>query len=482
MNLLCNSVLLLAAALLCCTRGVAQSACPCSQSFDFAVEKIRLIYAGYQDKVNASTRAAFHQHTQAQRQKAALATTEDECFQVLREWTNWFKDRHTGVSLSYSLNTSETDPVKLRALFAGTEKISMTEKEARAYLDKNKRKLDPVEGIYEAGVYRVAIIKSTKAGRDFAGFILKADSVWWMPGQVKMELKKEADGYATQFYMKDHARQQHKSQLAGNQLKVGDLAVYNKVYPAAAGASAATPPKAAGSFSMEELSPQTMLLTLPSFDHTHKRVVDSLLRTNRNKLLSHPNFIIDVRNNGGGSDITYYGLAPYLYTNPIISVSSAIWSSEDNISKFQQLLDDPGYPGDKEYFRKLISRMQAGLGTFIDRSNDTLTLDSVYANPRRVAVLVNRKCGSSCEQFVLAAKESRKVVVYGENTAGVLDYANVHSLRMPCGNLSLYYATSRTKRLPHYPIDNIGIAPDVRVGEEIPDLVPHVQRLLESGK
>lgn len=37
--------------------------------------------------------------------------------------------------------------------------------------------------------YRIAIIKNKTAHRDYAGVILKADSVYWTPGQVKLELK-----------------------------------------------------------------------------------------------------------------------------------------------------------------------------------------------------------------------------------------------------------------------------------------------------
>jgi len=54
----------------------------------------------------------------------------------------------------------------------------------------------------------------------------------------------------------------------------------------------------------------------------------------------------------------------------------------------------------------------------------------------------------------------------GENTGGVLDYANVHYLQLPCKGWMLQYATSRSNRLPDFPIDNIGIEPTVKIPKE----------------
>jgi len=73
---------------------------------------------------------------------------------------------------------------------------------------------------------------------------------------------------------------------------------------------------------------------------------------------------------------------------------------------------------------------------------------------------------SSCEEFILAARQSHKVILMGENTGGALDYANVHYLQMPRKGWWFQYATSRTNRLPDFPIDNIGIEPNVNIPVE----------------
>ncbi|MBK8496873.1 MAG: hypothetical protein IPL50_19165 [Chitinophagaceae bacterium] len=90
-------------------------------------------------------------------------------------------------------------------------------------------------------------------------------------------------------------------------------------------------------------------------------------------------------------------------------------------------------------------------------------MKEVLPFPSLVGVLIDKKCGSTTEQFLLAAKQSKKVVMFGENSAGVLDYANMHFLDFPCFEWRLGYATSRSRRLPEQPVDNIGISPDIHL-------------------
>ena len=84
----------------------------------------------------------------------------------------------------------------------------------------------------------------------------------------------------------------------------------------------------------------------------------------------------------------------------------------------------------------------------------------VLASPQRIAVMIDRTCGSSCEEFVLLARQSFKVKKFGRPTAGALDYSNLRPHDLPSGRRRLFYATSRSLRLPSNPIDGFGIGPD----------------------
>jgi hypothetical protein len=84
----------------------------------------------------------------------------------------------------------------------------------------------------------------------------------------------------------------------------------------------------------------------------------------------------------------------------------------------------------------------------------------VLEKPRRIAVLIDHSCGSSCEEFVLLARQSFKVKTFGRPTYGALDYSNLRPHDLPSGKRRLFYATSRSLRLPLFAVDPAGIAPD----------------------
>lgn len=215
---------------------------------------------------------------------------------------------------------------------------------------------------------------------------------------------------------------------------------------------------------LKSINKSTLYFRLPTFNHQEKNVIDSLIESNLDQILETPYLILDVRNNGGGSDITYAGLIQFLYTNKITIVNNSIWSSEDNIQKFKNILNDSAYPeSGKGYIRNLVVRLEKNPKTFVKKEDYVIRNKAVLAEPKKIIVLIDRGCASSCEEFVLLVRQSKKVTLMGENTMGALDYANVHHLELPFPEWGLQYATSRSNRLPKFPIDNIGIAPSVKI-------------------
>jgi|SRR5471032_213815 len=67
--------------------------------------------------------------------------------------------------------------------------------------------------------------------------------------------------------------------------------------------------------------------------------------------------------------------------------------------------------------------------------------------PARVAVLVDNACASSCEEFLLAARQSFHVKLIGRNSYGALDYSNLRRHTLPSGVRQLQYATSRAQEI-----------------------------------
>ena len=94
-------------------------------------------------------------------------------------------------------------------------------------------------------------------------------------------------------------------------------------------------------------------------------------------------------------------------------------------------------------------------------------MDTVYAYPENVGIIMHEYNGSTAEQFLLAAKQSKKVKLFGTTSYGILDISNMHFIQSPCGNLELGYSLSKSLRIPDMIIDGQGIKPDYYITKDI---------------
>jgi C-terminal processing protease CtpA/Prc len=124
----------------------------------------------------------------------------------------------------------------------------------------------------------------------------------------------------------------------------------------------------------------------------------------------------------------------------------------------------------RNVFRKEAAILWAHKGTIYKLWNDdTLKLDQVLPYPKKVSVIINQNVASSAEMFLLKARQSSKVKLYGANTIGAVDYADAVPYKMPCPILTLRISSSRNCRVPAQTFDYIGIKPDVSIPEEVKD-------------
>lgn len=450
--------------------------CSCVDQFDWLRQKLAVNYSGYRDKVNPSNQAGFDAHTAAYRQKAEAVSADTACLRLLREWAGWFHDGH--VQIGFQAAAADR-PEDIRQRFADWETVAFREAEARAYLSEPGR--DPVEGIYraDAGNYRVALVKNSTAQRDYAAIVLQADSVWWMPGQIKFDLKSAGlDTYTSRYYMRDHSEQNPKATLDRGVLRLEGLGAWYRQYPG--------PPVAivaASVFTLQVLDSVTVLITVPTMNEGVRLELDSLIKANKTLLDRTPNLIVDCRNNGGGSDITYYPLKPYVYTGSVKGYPTQTYATEDNLQKYEKLRRDKSFPKRyRLYFGRMARKMRRNLGQFVGKcKEETERFRKVNPNPRQVAVLINGGCASSCEQFVYYARQSKRVTLIGQNTAGILDYGNLHTLEFPCPSFSLAYPTSRSCRVDvGQALDGTGMSPDIRLEEAGEDWVAFARRYLRD--
>jgi hypothetical protein len=468
--------------ILCASTSKGQN-CNCANDFRFMTEKVKNNYVGYYDKVNGATADRFKHYTDSLEREAARSDTH-ECLFVLRAWLHFFEDLHMNVMIKEDTSNYEV----IRKAFRNSETTSQTPETFTAYLERNKHHLDSLEGIWEdeTKTYRVGIIKQIHDGfTDFSGFILKADSIFWFPRQIKMQVRKTNNRYKIlSFYTKDHSLSHPTIALAGNLLNLGLYGVWHKVYPENTG-SAYFPPISAKYREpwFKVLDAQHCLLVMPSFGLQYKAKIDSLIQENKEVLDKTKQLIIDVRNNGGGSVLCFQNLLPYIYTHPIITAGASVRATEDNIRDYYAITDYPNVSDSmKEVFRKEAAELRAHTGTFYTLwPSDTITLPAKKQFPARIAIITNENSASSTELFVLKARQSSKVKTYGAHTMGAVDYADVVSSKMPCSIFVLRYPTSRTNRPPAERIDNIGIPPDVKIDDNVTDWVEFV-KMADSEK
>ncbi len=268
--------------------------------------------------------------------------------------------------------------------------------------------------------------------------------------------------------------------------------------PAASGPSGITAPAVKISNAKEPqlrtLSRQTMLLTLPSFANQYREPLIALLKRHYKELANHRNLIVDVRGNGGGSDSSYEPLLPWLLSDETATVGAEWLSTPANIRGQEQLCARIA-PGDalcEKDAKAAVTRMRSvEPGQYINQDDAGVVQfervkQAERKRPSRIAILVDGRCASSCEEFLLIARQSFSVKLVGQPSFGSLDYSNLRPYDLPSGQRVLWYATSRSLRLPDYPVDLAGIPPDIYlpVSHDDPDTkgeIESVKRWLEGG-
>jgi len=445
--------------------ALSQTAEECLKDFDFLVNKIREDYPGYNDKITDVNRAQLKDLENVIRQK--ITNYPDSCGHYLNEYTSFFQDFHLRVRRVWSENNQQLEIMDVstygKNLYVNVDSLHQATKDAKG-----------IEGVWKGFRQKFVV---TKDGQKYIGVV--GNNSGWKSGQVLYEFEPVND---TVFNVINHSlvrdRNPHRTKaslhLDGKVIEFHDdtrfvrktdcdifdkafLHSYIPLYP-----------NGINTFPVAMfLSDSTFYLRVPSF---FSNTGNELVIKHWDEIMKRPNLIIDIRNNGGGQDNFYRELARIIYTRPFETKGVEWYASKGNIAHFEEAMRRGEIRGGEEGMRwtqALVDAMQENVGGFVTHpyqvgSNIIATRDTVYPMPRNVGIIINERNGSSAEQFLLAAKESDKVILFGNrNTAGVLDYSNVTPISLPSNNFQVWIPMTRSKRLPENPIDNIGIAPDV---------------------
>lgn len=448
------------------------------RDFDFLVENIRRNYAGWHDKVTPETEARLAELTEAICAEVPTAS-DQKLAELFGRWIAFFGDKHLAVR--QVSGAPDAVPGQKAARPGPTEAQLRRQGESTAAPA-------PIEGIWQIdSSYRLALLHDKKDPKRFLATILNAENPNWKPGEIKAEIREQDDGtFAVTYYDGNRGANALTGRLLAGAtgFQIRPFGTWTKAWPQVADQDRIRREAAGSDLFLEALSDKTLWLRLPDFGDQRAEPLKALLDEHKDALSRAPNMIIDLRDNGGGSDYVYGPVIDLVYTRPIISIDAELRATEDNIAIREQQLEAARteFPGAVEGLTEQIEAMRGGIGGYVrsaDRPFSITTRDVIRENPRHVAILIDG-AGSSGEEFLLAARQSYKVTLFGQaNSAGVLDHANVVLAPMPSGRFNIAWPISRSLRLPEYPVDPDGIAPDIRIPADIDDPILYLQQWLE---
>lgn len=472
--------------------------CNCSTIFNSLISKVESNYAGYQLAVAGKQDAQYRSFAEALR-KRAQGTSSENCVFVLQDFVRFFRDGHLFIN-----ETPKLDDEDVARLAATAEQTGRKEEDVRHYLNANASHLDPIEGVwYARDGYRVGIVRDYKANRrDFVAVMLSSDVDRWKPGQVKAEFRKLSDeSYSVVFYSGRHYPLHPAVYLRGQQ---GGAAIrrglilhmppitWGKAYPLRPDEINVLEPTDPRSPTIRTISTSTIVVSVPSHSPEYTPALNALVEKFREQILNAENLIIDIRGDEGGSSWMTNALKPFMATKAKRRLRTdekpVVVSSPDNIAYFEQMKSQGWVPA------HLVDRMKANPGKVIpfsdsesaDPAQDESAEDSATSRPRNVAILIDGAVVSAGEAFVLAAKESEKVTLFGEHTGGCIDYQNVSITQLPiCPTLGLnlgYPTLAASDKLPAGGINSTGVAPTVRIGKAVKDPIRFIVSYYDRNK
>lgn len=460
--------------------GISQP-CSCVQLLDSLFKKTETNYAGYIHKV-IEKRNKNYERVKFTLLKKAHDLSFEECYDVLAEYTEFFEDGHLFITEFPRTTAHESD-----SLFKLIKTYNLPGDFEENIL--KRKNLHELEGIWKDGDQKLAILKIEK--NKFYGVLIQSSNLKWRPGMVKMEIEKNRSSYTITYYRNDfskiHFRQIHIYKEVF--LPFGPY-LFSKVIPVTQELkyiNESNPQLPV----IRQLDNENILLTIPSALIERKHL-DSLLTMHEKEIRKTTNLIIDLRGNRGGNFIwsKLYEMAN-TQVFPVIKNRTEddflMLASRDNETYFSNFKNFFTDTGGIHYYTKLNERIKENQGKIIEFSFYNPVPDTarriVYEYPQKVAIITDKAVASAAEAFILYMKEnSSKVITYGDNTDGMIDYMNVNTILFGCKENKRYYfgyPTFFSKEIKEKPVNPTGIKPDIKIPPGIRDWVDWVKKELK---
>lgn len=443
----------------------SQNDCNCEQSLNLLIKKMESEYPGFKEK---TTDTIMYSNFKERLIIISRNNKNSDCFDVLKYYLSYFRDAHVRLIQTNETTDSQTDK-------KSETKLDINLDDFYNHIAKSK---DVLEGVWKSSAYKVGIIKINNV---YQGFIIETSSSGWNANEIKLSLM--LDGKAN-YYMGDHSKVEDTYQqfdeciLYLNNYNI----VFTKELPVPKLSEDGIQQKINKiiGFYFTKLSDKTSLLCISSFEDAYVERIEKMVSDNKQTIENCENLIIDVRNNLGGTYDAYDEILPYILTNTIRGAGSEFLVTQTLIDAVESWFDDEV---GREKARRWISMFEGNIGKFVNTDTTDVYISEIEIakkSPTQIVILANKRTASSGEAFVLEAKQSKKVKILGTPTYGAIDYGSASVFDFGCENYKLMMPTWRVTRLPDYPIDNIGVQPDIYLDKSVKDWVQFALDYVEN--
>lgn len=319
-------------------QSILGQSCDCKAAYQWVKKTFEQNDAGFNYTLSVKGQDAYQAVSDRALKKAGARTTYLECQKIISEWLSFFRKGHIGISFTDSIDqlvnaASRANLPKApdQRVVDAHEKVAISDKEWEQW--KASHKMEGFEGIWKSPPYIVGIVKNKNSGYD--GLILQAPGTPWLKNQVKIRIFPTDNGWRgttyDRFFRKADSVKVDTSYLGANYMSIGSFS-FERTWPVPTDTMELkndmrlTNATYNGPY-LEKIGDSTVYLRIWSFNIDQRKKIDSVLQVNHQLIASLPNFIIDVRSNGGGSDASYNSLIPYLYTNPIRTLGVLTYST-----------------------------------------------------------------------------------------------------------------------------------------------------------
>jgi len=453
-----------------------QQNCNCNLALNNLIAKIESDYPGFEEKTKDKR---TYNNLKKEMLSESKISSDSACIKILERYTGIFKDFHVWIlpKDTVQLITNKNEAIRNPIFDINIKK----------FIGNASKFKDGIEGVWKSKNYEIGLKKL--ASDEYVGFIIKADPKYWKQNEVKFRLLKNGQ---YEYYSQDHSVQRGSYKINNNSLLYfSDLRLaFIRELPASTLNEEQIDEQIneMNGFYFKRLTAKTSILKLQNFSSVFVETIEKLIEKNQDLLENSENLIIDLRDNGGGTGNAYQKLLPYILTNPLRRMGVEHLSSQTTITAYEQWLqtlktDSIKNKGKIEEVQRYVAKLKSNFGKFVNLDADSVIIDTIKLSPkspRQIAILTNGDVGSSAENLTLYAKQSKKVKILGTPTVGGLDYADARFFEFGCGNYQLLLPTYRSLRLPDFPIDNIGIQPDIYIDKSVKDWIKFTVDYLEK--